>query len=61
MKFQEHCKLVFNGPLKDREEGVHVTILLLSMGSRGRDIYRAANLLEDDRKETEFFSKSWST
>ncbi|XP_060600522.1 uncharacterized protein K02A2.6-like [Ruditapes philippinarum] len=51
-KFQEHCELIFKGPLKDQEEDVHVTMLLLYMGAKGREIYRAANLSNADRKET---------
>ncbi|XP_060575603.1 uncharacterized protein LOC132733042 [Ruditapes philippinarum] len=51
-KFQEHCELVFKGPLKEQEEDVHVTMLLLYMGAKGREIYRAANLSNADRKET---------
>jgi hypothetical protein len=42
-KFQEHCELTFRGPLRDQAEDVHVTMLLLYMGAKGREIYHAVN------------------
>ena len=50
-KFHEHCDLIFKGPLKDKDESVQVTYLLLWMGEKGRDIYGTLNLSAENRNK----------
>ncbi len=50
-KFQEHCDLIFNGPLQEKEESVKITYLLLWMGEQGRDIYGTLGLSAEQRKK----------
>lgn len=50
-KFTCHVNLIFQGPLKEKEEDVKVNYLLLWVGDRGRDIYNTWELTGDDRKK----------
>ena len=49
-KFQEHCELIFKGPLEGKEESVQITYLLLWMGEKGRDLYKTLDVSASDRQ-----------
>jgi hypothetical protein len=38
-KFKQHCNLMFDGPLSEKNQRQRVSYLLLWVGERGRDIY----------------------
>ena len=50
-KFEQHARLVFAGPLADKEEKVQCKYLLLWVGDRGREIYNTWNLSVGDQKK----------
>lgn len=50
-KFVCHVNLIFQGPLKDKDEDVKVNYSLLWVGDRGRDIYNTWVLTGDDKKK----------
>ena len=50
-KFCEHCELIFDGPIRDKEETVHVTYLMLWMGEKGRDIVSTLDISSSNRKK----------
>lgn len=49
-KFRQHAELVFKGALKEKDEEVHVTYLLLWIGEKGREIYNTLSLTEAQKK-----------
>ena len=49
-KFEQHARLVFAGPLSDKEEEVQCKYLLLWVGDRGREIYNTWNLSAENQK-----------
>lgn len=49
-KFRQHVELIFLGALKDKEEEVKVTYLLLWIGEKGREIYNTLTLTADECK-----------
>ena len=50
-KFEQHVRLILEGPLSDKDEEVKVKYLLLWVGENGRDIYDTWNLSADDKKK----------
>ncbi|MCG7878659.1 MAG: hypothetical protein JAY78_20305, partial [Candidatus Thiodiazotropha taylori] len=50
-KFRQHAELVFAGALKEKDEEVHVTYLLLWVGEKGREIYNTLTLTDAQRKK----------
>lgn len=50
-KFEQHVRLVLDGPLADKDETVKIKYLLLWVGESGRDIYDTWNLSADDQKK----------
>lgn len=54
-KFTEHQMFMFQGTLMEQREDAHVTMLLLKMGAKQCDIYRATNLI--DKKTNKIFEK----
>ena len=38
-KFQQHVRLILDGPLGEKDEKVKITYLLLWVGEKGRDIF----------------------
>lgn len=49
-QFKQHTELIFSGPLKETDEEVQCTYLLLWIGQRGRDAYSTWTLTVDERK-----------
>jgi hypothetical protein len=49
-KFEQHARLVFAGPLSEKEEEVQCKYLLLWVGDRGREIYNTWNLSAENQK-----------
>ncbi|KAL3866981.1 hypothetical protein ACJMK2_044224 [Sinanodonta woodiana] len=57
-KFQQHCELIFNGPMSRRSDAVKANYILLWVGDKGRDIFNTWTLTEDDKKDpTVIFTK----
>ena len=53
-KFQAHVELIFKGPLKEKDEEIKVTYLLLWVGDKGREIRNTwTDLSVDDAKKLE--------
>ena len=52
-KFRQQVELIFAGPLKEKEEDVQVTYLLLWIGDKGRDIYKTLSLTTEQRGSVE--------
>ena len=50
-KFTEHCDLIFKGPLKEKEESVHISYMLLWIGEKGRELHGTLNLSTSERKK----------
>ncbi|XP_053383662.1 uncharacterized protein LOC128549912 [Mercenaria mercenaria] len=48
--FRGHAELIFQGPLKGKDEPVQITYLLLWMGQKGREIYKTLVLTADQKK-----------
>ncbi|XP_060554235.1 uncharacterized protein K02A2.6-like [Ruditapes philippinarum] len=55
-KFRQHAELIFSGALREKEEEVQVTYLLLWIGDRGRQIYNTLTLTELQRKSIKAIS-----
>ena len=53
-RFQQHCELIFSGPLKSKPDDVSSKYLLLWIGEKGRDIYNTWTLTELENKQTNF-------
>lgn len=49
-KFCSHSKLIFSGPLKEKDEDMKIMYLLLWMGKKGQEIYKTLTLTEEQRK-----------
>ncbi|XP_062600865.1 uncharacterized protein K02A2.6-like [Saccostrea cucullata] len=47
-KFEQHVKLIFAGPLKEKNEEEQVSYLLLWIGEKGRDIYNTFPAFSND-------------
>lgn len=50
-KFRQHVELIFNGPLKGKDEPILCSYLMLWVGDKGRDIFNTWNLSADDSKK----------
>jgi hypothetical protein len=49
-RFHRHVELIFNGPLKGKEEEEKIAYLLILVDEKGRDIQQTWNLSADDEK-----------
>ena len=49
-RFWEHCKFVFNGPLKKKEEEEKCNYLMIWVGEKGRKIYQTWEMSDDEKK-----------
>ncbi|KAL3847373.1 hypothetical protein ACJMK2_018288 [Sinanodonta woodiana] len=57
-KFQQHCELIFNGPMSRINDAVKANYILLWVGDKGRDIFSTWTLTEEDKKDpTTIFTK----
>lgn len=58
-KFERHVKLIFDGPLKEKDEEQKVSYLLLWVGDRGREIRHSwKDISADDEKKLQtYYSK----
>lgn len=54
-RFVQHVKLMFTGPLKEKEEATQCSYLLLWVGERGRDIYNTWTLTSDEAKKLDTY------
>lgn len=52
-KFEQHMKLIFAGPLKEKEEKVQESYLLLWIGGKGRDINNIPKVFKRGQEKTE--------
>ncbi|CAM1319189.1 Uncharacterised protein r2_g2732 [Pycnogonum litorale] len=50
-RFAEHVRLIFDGPLREKEEEVKCTYLMLWIGDKGREIFSTWQVSEEDRKK----------
>ena len=41
--FKQHCKFMFGGPLKGKEEDEQCNYLMIWVGEKGRDIYNTGH------------------
>ena len=49
-KFEKHCRLMFDGPLKGKSAKEQCANILLWVGERGRTIHESWNLTEEENK-----------
>ena len=49
-KFEKHCRLMFDGPLKGKSTKEQCAYILLWVGERGRTIHESWNLMEEENK-----------
>ena len=49
-KFEKHCCLMFDGPLKGKSAKEQCAYILLWVGERGRTIHESWNLMEEENK-----------
>ena len=54
-KFQQHVQLIFDGPLKDKDETVKISYLLIWVGDNGRDVYNTWTLTNDEKKKLDTY------
>jgi hypothetical protein len=55
-KFEEHAKLIFNGPLLEKSEEQKVSYLLIWVGSRGREVRQTwGDISAEDQKKLETY------
>ena len=54
-KFQQHVQLIFDGPLKDKDETVKISYLLIWVGDKGRDVYNTWTLTNDEKKKLDTY------
>ena len=58
-RFKRHIELIFNGPLKEKDEEEKVAYLLLWTGEKGRDIHATwTGISAGDAKKLETTVKS---
>lgn len=50
-QFSQHVKLMFQGPLKRATKEEQAAYILIWVGQKGRDIFNAWNLTEDEEKD----------
>lgn len=51
-KFQQHVQLIFDGPLKDKDEEIKCKYLLLWVGDKGRDVFNTWPELSAEQAKT---------
>lgn len=49
--FQQHVQLIFDGPLKDKDDAIKISYLLIWIGDKGRDVFNTWTLNNDEKKE----------
>ena len=47
--FKQYCQLIFDGPLKAKEDKVKATYILLWIGKEGRKIFNSFDLTSDQK------------
>ncbi|XP_062610827.1 uncharacterized protein K02A2.6-like [Saccostrea cucullata] len=56
-KFQQHVQLIFDGPLKEKDETVKISYLLIWVGDKGCDVYNTWTLSNDNKKKLDTYYK----
>ena len=52
-KFEKHCRLMFDGPLKRKSKKEFSAYVLLWIGDKGRTIHASWDLIDDENRETQ--------
>ena len=61
-RLKRHIELIFNGPLKEKDEEEKIALLLLWIGEKGRELHaKWTGISADDAKKLDTYYKIYKT